>query len=87
MVENKNKKIKLLGRSDSVLKLDDKRYSVEYITSLFNNEDYLSIAKRLLSNKKIVLYYDKKNKENIKNIIAKLKILAPKIIIKLIRVK
>lgn len=85
VVENKNKKIKLLGRSDSVLKLDDKRYSVEYITSLFNNEDYLSIAKRLLSNKKIVLYYDKKNKENIKNIIAKLKI--EKIIIKLIRVK
>lgn len=83
---NSKKQIKILGRSDSVLKLDDKRYSVEYISSLFEKEDYLTIAKKLLSCKKIVLYSNENNKENVKNIVSKLKAMEASIKIKIVKV-
>ena len=84
---NRKKQIKILGRSDSVLKLDDKRYSVEYISSLFYFFDYLTIAKKLLSSKKIVLYSNENNKENVKNIASKLKAMEASIKIKIVKVK
>jgi acyl-coenzyme A synthetase/AMP-(fatty) acid ligase len=85
--QNRKNQIKILGRSDSVLKLDDKRYSVEYISSLFENEDYLTIAKKLLSSKKIVLYSNENNKKNVKNIVAKLKAMEASLRIKIVKVK
>lgn len=83
---NRKKQIKILGRSDSVLKLDDKRYSVEYISSLFENEDYITIAKKLLSSKKIILYSNENNRENVKNIVSKLKAMESSIKIKIVKV-
>lgn len=82
VIKKKKNYIKILGRTDSVLKLDDKRYSVEYISSLFANEDYLTIAKKLLSNKKIVLNYNKENKQNVKSVVSELKKLDSSIKIK-----
>ncbi len=84
---NRKNQIKILGRSDSVLKLDDKRYSVEYISSLFENKDYLTIAKKLLSCRKIILYSNENNEENIKNIVSKLKAMESSIKVKIIKVK
>ena len=59
----------------------------EYISSLFENEDYLTIAKKLLSSKKIVLYSNENNKENVKNIASKLKAMEASIKIKIVKVK
>lgn len=81
-IKKKKKYIKIIGRTDSVLKLDDKRYSVEYISSLFANEDYLTIAKKLLSNKKLILHYNKENKKNVRNVVSELKRLDSSIKIK-----
>lgn len=69
----KNNGVRIIGRADGVLKLDDKRYSVAYIESLFQKDDYLTLAKQIIGQKKIEIPFNKENKKAALEVIKKLK--------------